>query len=191
MFKLIKCEDTIRIPPDKFGQPLDKVAEGELKLKYVGVVSRELGYVIAITDVKVDPVGRIVAGDGATYHRATFTLLSFVPMLQEVLEGEVVEVEDFGAFVRIGPVDCLLHISQVLDDVVAYDRHQGALFGKRTQKRLAERDKIRVRVTAVSYGGVGGKIGVTARQPLLGKLEWIREELEKLAEVEKKLKAKR
>ena len=34
---------------------------------------------------------------------------------------------------------------------------------------------MRVRITAVSLGRAGssGKIGVTARQPFLGKLEWI------------------
>ena len=36
---------------------------------------------------------------------------------------------------------------------------------------------MRVRITAVSLGrsGGSGKIGVTARQPFLGKLEWIDE----------------
>jgi DNA-directed RNA polymerase subunit E' len=35
---------------------------------------------------------------------------------------------------------------------------------------------MRVRITAVSLGRAGssGKIGVTARQPFLGKLEWIK-----------------
>jgi DNA-directed RNA polymerase subunit E' len=39
---------------------------------------------------------------------------------------------------------------------------------------------MRIRITAVSLGRGGsfGKIGVTARQPFLGKLEWIKEELE-------------
>ncbi len=38
---------------------------------------------------------------------------------------------------------------------------------------------MRVRITAVSLGRAGssGKIGVTARQPALGKLEWLKEAL--------------
>ena len=35
---------------------------------------------------------------------------------------------------------------------------------------------MRVRITAVSLGRIGssGKIGVTARQPFLGKLDWLK-----------------
>jgi DNA-directed RNA polymerase subunit E' len=40
---------------------------------------------------------------------------------------------------------------------------------------------VRVRITAVSLGrsGGSGKIGVTARQPFLGKIEWIQKDVEK------------
>jgi len=34
-------------------------------------------------------------GDGATYHKAEFSLLTFYPKIQEVIEGEVVEVTDY------------------------------------------------------------------------------------------------
>ena len=41
---------------------------------------------------------------------------------------------------------------------------------------LTSGDQLRVRITAVSLGRAGssGKIGVTARQPSLGKLEWLK-----------------
>jgi DNA-directed RNA polymerase subunit E' len=175
-------EDTIRIPPETFGNPLESVGYQQVKAKYEGIVDEALGYVIAVTDVKVSPVGKIIPGDGATYHKVTFSLLTFYPMLQEVVEGEVVEIADFGAFVRIGPIDALLHVSQIIDDFISYDEKQGVLLGKETSKRLTTGDRVRVRITAVSLGRAGGsaKIGVTARQPFLGKLEWIEEELNKI-----------
>ncbi|MEM3550374.1 MAG: DNA-directed RNA polymerase [Candidatus Bathyarchaeia archaeon] len=188
MFKLVTMEDTIRIPPETFGNPLDAVGYKQVKEKYEGVVDEALGYVIAVTNVKVSPIGKIIPGDGATYHKVTFSLLTFYPLLQEVIEGEVVEIADFGAFVRIGPVDALLHVSQLMDDFISYDEKQGVLLGKETNRKLAAGDRVRVRVTAVSLGRVGGtaKIGVTARQPFLGKLEWIEEDLKKTGEAEKK-----
>ena len=56
--------------------------------------------------------------------------------------------------------------------------------GKETKRKLQTGDRVRVRITAVSLGrsGGSGKIGVTARQPFLGKLEWIRKDMEKIAE---------
>jgi DNA-directed RNA polymerase subunit E' len=176
MFKLITLQDTIRIPPDTFGNPLEKVGREQVKAKYEGVVDEELGYVIAVTGVEVSPIGKIIPGDGATYHKVTFSLLAFMPVIQEIVEGDVVEIADFGAFVRIGPVDALLHVSQLMDDYISYDEKQGVLLGKETKRKLTSGDQVRVRITAVSLGRAGssGKIGVTARQPSLGKLEWLK-----------------
>lgn len=184
MFRLLTVEDVIRIPPEEFGKPLTEVAEQQIKLKYENMVDEELGYVVLVVDVKLDPVGKILPGDGSTYHKATFDLLTFYPGMHEVIEGEVIEVTDFGAFVRIGPQDALLHISQVTDDFISYDERQGVLLGKETQRRLSKGDLLRGRIIAVSFprGGVGGKIGITMRQPFLGKLEWIKEDAKKRRE---------
>jgi len=181
MFKLITLEDTIRIPPDKFGKSIEIVGHEQLRMKYDGMVDEELGYVIAVMDIRVNPTGKIIPGDGATYHKVEFSLLTFYPILQEIVEGEVVEIADFGAFVRVGPIDALLHVSQLLDDFISYDERQGVLMGKETKRKLGTGDHIRVRITAVSLarGGGSGKIGVTARQPFLGKLEWIKDDLNK------------
>ena len=159
----------------------------QVKAKYEGVVDEELGYVIAVTQVKVTPIGKIIPGDGATYHKVTFSLLTFFPVIQEIVEGDVAEIADFGAFLRIGPVDALLHVSQLMDDYISYDEKQGVLQGKETKRKVATGDQVRVRITAVSMGRAGssGKIGVTARQPFLGKLEWLKMDQNK--EAEKKL----
>ena len=182
MFKLVTLEDTIRIPPERFGDPIEAVGYSQLKSKYEGMVDEELGYVIAVTDIQINPIGKIIPGEGATYNRAVFSLLAFYPKLQEVVEGEVVEIADFGAFVRVGPIDTLLHVSQLIDDFISYDEKQGVLMGKETKRRLATGDHVRVRITAVSLGrgGGSGKVGVTGRQPFLGKLEWIKQDVERL-----------
>jgi len=188
MFKLITLQDTIRIPPETFGNPLETVGREQVKSKYEGVVDEELGYVIAVTKVEVSPIGKIIPGDGATYHKVNFSLLTFYPVIQEIVEGDVVEIADFGAFVRIGPVDALLHVSQLMDDFISYDEKQGVLLGKETKRKLTTGDQVRVRITAVSLGRAGssGKIGVTARQPFLGKLEWIKEETAPAKQVSEK-----
>jgi hypothetical protein len=85
-------EDTIRIPPDKFGEPIEAVGHEQLKIRYEGMVDEKLGYVIAVTDVQIAPVGKVIPGDGATYHRAVFSLLVFYPKIQEIVEGEIEEV---------------------------------------------------------------------------------------------------
>ena len=178
MFNKITMKDTIRIDPTRFGQPLEDAAFEELRGKYEGLVDEELGYVISVINLTVNPVGRIIPGDGGTHHPVTFSILTFFPELQEVVEGEVVEVADFGTFLRIGPVDALLHVSQLMDDFISYDEKQGVLLGRESGRTIQRGDLFRVRIVAVSFprGRSSGKIGVTARQPFLGKLEWIEKE---------------
>lgn len=188
MFNVITVEDVVRVPPQRFNQQLDVVTRDELKARYEGIVNKLFGFVIAVTNVKASPSGKIIPGDGATYHTVSFDMLTYYPEVQEVVEGEVVEVEDFGAFVRIGPIDALLHVSQVIDDFISYDERQSSLNAKESGRVLKKGDIVRARVTVVSFmkGKSSGKIGLTTRQPFLGKLEWILEDVEKLKNPKKK-----
>jgi len=173
--------DVVRIPPNRLTNSLKDTAIGILKEKYESMISPELGYVVMIIDATANTVGKLVAGDGATYHRVTFEALTFYPKLQEVVEGEVVEITDFGAFVRIGPTDALLHLSQITDDYLRSDVKQGVIIANQSAKSLRIGSRIRARVTAVSLGkgAAMGKIGITCRQPFLGASEWIEQEIKK------------
>src|SRR3954451_17548930 len=181
MFAIAHMTDVVRIPPSKLTNSLKYTAIGILKEKYESMVNAELGYVILIIDAEANSTGKVIAGDGATYHKVNFTALTFFPKLHEVVEGEVVEITDFGAFVRIGPTDALLHLSQITDDYLKSDVKQGVIISNQSAKSLKIGSKIRARVTAISLGkGTGmGKIGITCRQPFLGATEWIAQEIKK------------
>lgn len=181
MFNVVTLEDSVRIPPKKFGESLKDVAKDQLKIRYEGVIDEDLGYVIAVTETEISSRGKIIPGDGATYHKVKFELLTFYPQVQEIVEGEIVEIADFGAFLRVGPVDALIHVSQIMDDFISYDDRQGVLMGKESKRKIITGDYMRVRITAVSLGRGGslGKIGVTGRQPFLGKFDWIDNEVKK------------
>lgn len=181
MFARVYMSDVVRIPPNKLTNSLKNTAIGILKEKYESMISPELGYVVMIIDATANSVGKLVAGDGATYHRVNFEALTFYPKLQEVVEGEVVEITDFGAFVRIGPTDALLHLSQITDDYLKSDVKQGVIIANQSAKTLRIGSRIRARVTAVSLGkgAAMGKIGITCRQPFLGSMEWIEQEIKK------------
>jgi DNA-directed RNA polymerase subunit E' len=181
MFQISELEDVIRVPPAKFGAKLDEVAREILKGKYESTINPELGYIVLITNIGVDPTGKIIPGDGATFHKVNFDVMTFFPKVQEVVEGEIVEITDFGAFVRIGPTDALLHLSQITDDYLTSDVKQGMIIATQSKRTLKVGTKVRVRITAVSLprGAALGKIGVTCRQPFLGAFEWIQEDIEK------------
>lgn len=181
MFQIIEVEDVVRVEPLDFSETLNKMAEKVLKLKYESTLSPDFGYVVLIIGVKADKVGKILPSDGATYHTVNFKLLTYLPKLQEVVEGDVVEITDFGAFIRIGPTDALLHLSQITDEYLNSDVRQGLITAQQSNRVINVGTRMRVRVTALSLarGSSMGKIGVTCRQPFLGANDWIEEDLKK------------
>ena len=134
-----------------------------------------------ILDAKVEEMGKMIAGDGGTFHKVEFDALTFYPKLQEIVQGEIVDITDFGAFVRIGPTDALLHLSQVMDDYLKSDVKSGMIIANQSGRTLKVGATLRARITAVSLGKAAtmGKIGITCRQPYLGADEWIVEEIKK------------
>ena len=182
MFSISTLIDVVRIPPNLFETTLKKAAMNILKEKYESMINAELGYIIMILDAQVDDMGKMIAGDGGTFHKVKFKALTFYPKLQEIVQGEIVDITDFGAFVRIGPTDALLHLSQVMDDYLKSDVKSGMILANQSGRTLKVGSTIRARITAVSLGkgATMGKIGITCRQPFLGADKWIAEEIEKV-----------
>tara|TARA_B110001454_G_C12672397_1_gene414314 strand:- start:102 stop:713 length:612 start_codon:yes stop_codon:yes gene_type:complete len=181
LFSVSTLVDIVRIPPSLFGTTLKKAAESILKSKYESMINAELGYIIIVMDAKVETMGKMIPGDGGTFHRVEFEALTFYPRMQEIVNGELVDVTDFGAFVRIGPTDALLHLSQIMDDYLKSDVASGLILANQSGRTLKVGSKIRTRITAVSLGKASmGKIGITCRQPFLGADEWIAEEIKKI-----------
>ena len=186
MFYRIRLRDHIRVPPSLFGKPVEEAIVERVKRKYDGFISKELGVVIDVS--KVDSVGEgvIIPGDGAAYYVSEFELLSFKPELQEVVLGKVRDIADFGAFMSLGPIDGMIHISQTMDDFVSFGKDK-VLLGKDSKRALKVGDKCKARIIAVSYKDISNpKLGLTMRQLGLGKLEWIDEPVKEKAKPEEK-----
>jgi DNA-directed RNA polymerase subunit E' len=182
MYAKVRAIDVVRVPPERLGDELRPTVREVLQDNLEGRMDKKIGMVIAILDVVDMKEGRIIIGDAGVYYETVFDMLVFKPKMQEIVEGEVVEIVAFGAFVAIGPLDGLLHISQITDEYISYDEKGEKLVTKDTGKTLGEGDKLRARIVAISLNEMDpgdSKIGLTMRQPGLGKLEWIEEEREK------------
>jgi DNA-directed RNA polymerase subunit E' len=192
---MVKVEDTIRIPPEKFGEDLDKVIEETVQKTFEGTMRKQYGLIVVADNIKPLGDGIVIHGDGAMYQKVTFDALMFKPELQEVLDGIVCEIVEFGAFCHIGPLDALIHMSQIMNDYVEVDSTAEMIVGKEKKKTLKIGDAVRARVVAVSLNELSAresKIGLTMRQPALGAHEWLKEPVkEEVKEVKKEDKDKK
>ncbi len=171
MYEIIKLRSKIRVPPKLFNLKVNEAISQVIKEEFEGLISQENGLFLSLISVDKVGDGRIIPGDGAVYYDTTFSLLSYRPIMNELIEGEVVEITEKGAFIKIGPIDGFVHNSQVMDDYVIFSGN--TLQGKETKKVLRVGDKVRARVITVSLKDLQStKIGLTMRQEGLGALSW-------------------
>ncbi len=191
MYMLVQKEDVVRIPPERLGDDLDEVARQLTRATLEGKIGEDKGLTLVTSNIKRQGEGRIVHGDGAVYQQVQFDALMFRPQLHEIVDGTVVEILKFGAFIRFGPLDGLLHISQIMDDRVDVDEENQRLVGKDTKRDVRLGDKVRARIVAVSLNERSpreSKIGLTMRQAALGKLDWIADDRKRAEEKERRKK---
>jgi len=196
MFYKVELKDHIRVSPMYFGFDLKESVTKSIKLKYDGLINAALGIVIDVVGVKDIGEGIVIPGDGAGYYETSFEVIVFRPELQEIISGRIRDIADFGAFLTMGPIDGMIHVSQTMDDFVSFSKEK-VLSGRDTKRSLRVGDLCQARVIAVSFKDVTNpKIGLTMRQQGLGKREWIEEankpkEAKKPAAKKKAKKAKK
>jgi DNA-directed RNA polymerase subunit E' len=186
MYKILTIKDKVRVPPVKFGMELKQSVKESLEETIEGKIEPEIGVFLAITDVLDVGEGSIYPEDGAIFYPVEFRSLIFVPELNEVVLGEIVDITEFGAFTRIGPLDALIHVSQIMDDKIVYDSKNALFTGKKSGLKLKEGDIVRARIVGVSLGKGRSKISLTMRQPCLGSLDWLEKDKKKRTEKPKK-----
>ena len=185
MFYLTEVEDYVRVEPKLFGLPTHEAVSEQLKDIYQEYYDRELGSVISVIEVLDIGDGVIIPGDGAAYYNSTFKLLTWKPEIHELVYGVISEITSFGAFINLGSMNGMIHISQTMEDFVSFSK-TNVLMGKASKRTLKQGDLCIARIVAISHKGDSPKIGLTMRQPGLGKIEWIKEEKTKKEKEAKK-----
>ena len=200
MYQICTVNDTVRIPPNKFSEEINKALLKIVQEQYEGIVDEDLGVVVAVINASKTGEGKVIPGDGAAYYDADLDLLMYKPLIQEVVEGSISEITEFGAFIKTGPLEGLIHVSQIMDDYINHDAKLPGFIGKESNKKLIKNDTVLARIVTVSLRGTipESKIGLTMRQFGLGREEWLKidekrkekKETDKTKKAEKEARAK-
>ena len=186
MFYLTELQDYVRVEPRLFGLPTIEAVENQLKKIYQDYYDKEIGKVVAIVEVLEVGDGVIIPGDGAAYYNSRFKLVTWKPELHEIVLGIITEIANFGAFIDLGVLKGMIHIGQTMEDYVSVSK-TNTLFGKSSKRILKQGDLCLARIVAISHKGDFPKIGLTMRQPGLGKIEWVKEDSAKKERASKKM----
>ena len=183
MYMITQAEGVVPIPPARLGEDYDKVVEELTSKQFEGQFGPDKSITILVKKVEAKGPGRIVHGDGSVYQTVAFEQVVFKFKEHEVIEGQVMQITKYGAFIKFGPLDGLLHISQVMDDRVDFDDVNQRLIGKDSGRSLNVGDIVRARIISMDINEKNpqdSKIGLVTRgQVGLGKIEWIEEDEKK------------
>lgn len=159
-------------------QKINEVLLKRLKEVLEGRVDEKAGIIIAITKILERSEGTLKPMDPNIYYQVKFEALCYKPDMHEIVKGKVVDNTRIGSFIRFGPLEGFIHISQIMDDYVAFDEKNQVFMGKTTKKNLKIGDLVIARIISISFEN-GYKIGLTMRQPGLGNIVWIEKEKKK------------
>jgi DNA-directed RNA polymerase subunit E' len=186
-------QDRVRLPAKDFATELKKGLLNILREKYERTVDSNNFILLSISNLEILGDGLIIPGDDGAHFDVEFDVLAYKPIVNEVVEASVSEIVEFGAFVGIGPIEGLVHLSQITNEFLNYNKKAGAFLAKESKKALRKGDIVYAKITTVSLKGPisEAKIGLTMRPEGLGKIEWIEKALEDKEEKEKKKEKKK
>ena len=175
MYFVLSCKDKVRLPAQFFSMKLEDSLTQILREKYERRIDKDAGVILALWNVKAAGDGVVIAGDNAAYYEVDFDVLAYHPSVNEVIETDVSEIVEFGAFLSLGPIEGLVHLSQIANDFLTYNKKMQSFTGRESKKSIKKGDHVFAKISTVSMKGSipETKIGLTMRPDGLGKDEWL------------------
>ncbi|HOW29251.1 MAG TPA: DNA-directed RNA polymerase [archaeon] len=180
-YKKYTLEGIVSIAPQRLSGELKDIILNQLCYDYEGVIDKNIGVIVAVTEVLSHDIGEIVPADPNVFFKAKFSVIAYYPKLHEIVNGVVTQATDFGAFIKIGPFEGLCHVSQVMEDFNSYNAELPGFTGKESKQTLVVGDNVVARIANVSLKPsiTETKIGLTMRQFGLGKADWQKQPVKK------------
>lgn len=175
MYQVLSCRDRVRLPAQYFAMKLEDALTQILREKYERRIDRDGGVALAVWNAKAEGDGVVIPSDNAAYYDVTFDVLCYMPQVNEIVESDVSEIVEFGAFLTMGPMEGLVHLSQIANDFLTFNKKTMSFTGRESKKSIKKGDHVYAKISTVSMkmSIPETKIGLTMRPDGLGKEEWL------------------
>ncbi|MBN2094811.1 MAG: DNA-directed RNA polymerase [Candidatus Aenigmarchaeota archaeon] len=174
MFYLIDVKEKVGVEAQKIKENIRESIEESLEATHT---REENGIFLGVTEIKkVGESGDILPEKPEIYFNVEYTALFFQPVPGEILYGTVVDVAEFGPFVRIGPIDALAHISQITAEKMTYNPQQDVIASKDNKLVIQAGDMAIACVANASISKDRMRVNLTMRADGLGLLKWLSKE---------------
>jgi len=174
MFYFIDVREKIGVEAQRIKENIRDSIEESIDAKHS---REENGVFLGVTEIKkVGESGDILPERPEIYFDVEYTALFFQPIQGEIVQGLVVDVAEFGPFVRIGPIDALAHISQITTEKMTYNPQQDVIANKDNKMVIQAGDQLIASVANATISQDRMRVNLTMRQDGLGLLKWLTKE---------------
>jgi len=177
MFYLLDIEEKVGVEAQKLKKNIQESIEEKLEDLHL---KEENGVFLGVVEIKkIGETGEILPEKPYIYFNVAYTCLFFQPVQNEIVEGYVTEVAEFGPFVRIGPIDALVHISQITKEKLTYNPEQDIITSKDSKIIIKKGDFVIAMVANSSISEERIRVNLTMKQEGLGLIKLLKKSKKK------------
>lgn len=166
MFYLVDVREKVGVEAQRIKANIQESIEEKLEELHL---REDNGVFLGVTEIKkIGESGEILPEKPLIFFDVEYSALFFQPSVNEVIDGYVTEVAEFGPFVRIGPVDALIHISQVTKEKLAYNPEQDVIASKDSKIIIKKDEAVRAAVVNSTISDERMRINLTMMKDGLG-----------------------
>ncbi|OYT43678.1 MAG: DNA-directed RNA polymerase [Candidatus Aenigmarchaeota archaeon ex4484_56] len=172
MFYLLDIHEKVGVEVQKMGSDIKESLKEKLEEIHI---KENNGVFLGVEEIKkVSEEGDILPEEPYIFFDVEYTALFFQPLQNEIVEGIVSDVAEFGPFVKIGPIDALVHISQITKEKMVYNPKQDVITNKNGKLVIQKNDIVRAMVVSSSISQERVKVSLSMKGEGLGPLKWIK-----------------
>lgn len=151
MFYLLEVKTKTSLSPDQLdpNKNADELLLDTLRDSLEGKVLKDIGLVVAVISCNIQGEGTIPPRSPDIFFNTEMQIICFRPVEGEVIEGEVVNVTETGAFINIGSLDGFWPRNRISDKRLQFNAKNGSLQDREGQITVRRKEKARVKISNV------------------------------------------
>jgi len=171
MFYLVDIKEKVGIEVQNLGEDIKDSIEKKLENLHIKENNGVFLGVVEITNIGES--GEILPESPYIYFDVEYKALFFQPVEGEIIESYITDVAEFGPFVRFGPLDALVHISQISKEKLSYNPEQDVITSKDGKIIIKKGEFVRAMVINYSISEERTRINLTMKQEGLGLIKLV------------------
>jgi DNA-directed RNA polymerase subunit E' len=177
MFYIVDVKEKVGIEAQNLREDIGESIEEKLENLHI---KENNGVFLGIVEIiNIGEAGEILPEKPYIYFDVEYKALFFQPLEGEIIESYITDVAEFGPFVRFGPLEALVHISQISKEKLSYNPEQDVIASRDGKIVIKKAEQVRAMVVNYSISEERTRVNLTMKQDGLGLIKLVEKKKKK------------